>query len=477
MAGDGKSAGVALFSAVSLAAMVIIPALVFASVLHLVFTNSIYYTGVLKGSYLLNAFVEGRNAAADRSARGEIDRDVRLDEYEIAAARWKEKYTRAREAFERANRNAEYEALERKLAEVKAASWKDAKGRFPDEKSFEESRDAETAKLGEKMRGIETYRENNAEVIGRAEKEFEIAKEKLEEAHEELEEKTGEAASIIERHRDTFAARLTADLERLGPRLTPLLNEKLIDGAVKREIEKQLEFICTYERQVETGAVRVAGGEGPMVRVPPVMITLWVDEAGGGRRHLLSQVFVEEIRKAPVLENRALLLSMFRMSDNVLGEYLANRYLKKAGVSINDGIIRLQPPVLEGAPAVVFQGVMMGASYGVYLKYAAGGFFVLYIVFLILVPVSRRMKLSWLGRICLYPSVLIILGSIALMIASGIIFDISPYLVPDAMLIGFAKNIARAAAFYLAVPIVIIFLPLFLAGLALGKAAKSMKES
>ena len=479
LAGGGKSAGGMFFSAVSLAVMIILPALGLVSVLHMAFTRSLYYTGVLKGSYLLNAFVEGRNTATDRRAREEIDRDVRLDEYEIAASQWKEKITRARESFDRLNRNGEFEVLEKKLAEVKAMSWKDAKERFPDEKSFEERRDAETAKLGGKMRDIETYREKNAAAIDRAEKDFELAKEKLEDAREELEEKTGEAARIIERHRDTFAARLTGDLARLSPLLTPLLNEKLIDGAVKREIEKQLEFLCTYRRQVWLCNVIPAGtgSGGPSVMVPPVMISLWVDDAGGGRRHLLSQVFVEEIRKEPALENRTLLLAMFRASDTVLGEYLAGRYLKKAGLSLEDGVIRMQPPVLEGGAAVTFQRVMMCATYGGYLKYAAGALVILYLVFLILWPVSRMMKLAWLGRVFLYPSVLMIISSIALIAASRIVFDISPYLVPDAMLLGFAKNIARAAAFYLAVPIIIIFLPLFLSGLALGKAAKSMKES
>lgn len=464
MKGDGgKPAWGIPLAAVSLAALIILPALVLAAIVHLTLTHSLYYTEVLKSSYLLKAFVEGRNAAADRGAREEIDRDVRLDDCTIAAAQWKEKTERAREAFDRINRTAEYAALEKKLAEMKSSSWKDVKNIYPDEKSFEKRRDEETADLGGRLRDIELYRDKNGDAIESAERELGRAKEQLEDAREKLEEKTREAERIIERHRDTFAAGLTSDLDRLGPRLTLLLNGKLIDGAVKREIEKQLEFLISYGSQP---------GATAAVRIPPVMISLWIDDTGGGRRHLLSQVFVDEIRKEPILKNRAFLLAVFRMSDTVLGEYLAGHYLKKAGLSLEDGIIRAQPPVLEGDAAVAFRRVMMGAALGRYLKYVAGAFFALYLAFLSLAPAPRRAKLDWLGRIFFVPSLLIVLASFALVIASGIVFDVSPYLVPDAMLIGFAKNIVRAATLYLILPVLAVFAPLLFAGLALRRAAK-----
>lgn len=465
MEGGGTPAGRVFGAAVTAAAMSIIPLLLFGAIIHAALTSSLYYTEVLKGSYLLNAFVEGKNASVDRAAREEIDRDVALDTYVTTAAQSRENHDRARAKFENANRTAEYVVLEKKLAETRGASWAGATAAIPDEKVFEERRDAEIASLRSRLREIEEYRGKNGRAIERAESEYEDARDRMKDAQSELEDKNHEAAAIIDRHRAAFSARITGDLAALAPRLGPLLNEKLIDGAVKREIEKQLDFL-----RAERGVV-----EGGELRLPPVTISLWVDEASGGRRHLLSQVFVDEIRKAPDIQNRGFLLALFRMSDTALGEYMAGRFLRKAGLSLDDGVIRMQPPPLEGGAAAVLRRVMTAAVLGRYLKYAAGALFVLYLAFLLIISAPWKRKLSWLGGGLLYPSALVILASVALVIASRVVFDISPYLVPDAMLLGFAKNIARAAAAYLAVPNVLVFFPLALAGLAMKMAARAMK--
>ena len=465
MEGGGTSAGRSIGVAVSTVAMIVITLVALGAVIHAVLTNSFFYTEVLKGSYLLNAFVEGKNASVDRAAREEIDRDVALDTYVTAAATTRNTLDRARAHYERANRTAEYADLERKLAEARGASWTGATAAVPDEKAFEERREAEIAHLRSRLREIEEYREQNGRAIERAESEYDDARDKMEDAQSELDDKNREAARIIDRHRAAFSSRITGDLAALAPRLAPLLNEKLIDGAVKREIEKQLDFLRSGGGEQENGTLRL----------PPVTISLWVDDASGGRRHLLSQVFVDEIRRAPDIRNRAFLLALFRMSDTALGEYMAGRFLRKAGLSLDDGVIRMQPPALEGSAAAALRRVMTAAALGRYLKYAAGGLFALYLAFLLIISAPWKRKVSWLGGGLLYPSALIVLASVALVIASRVAFDISPYLAPDAMLLGFAKNIARAAAFYLALPVIILFLPLTLAGLAMKKAARATK--
>lgn len=456
--------------------MVVFTLVLVLSIAHFLFTNADFYLEVLKGSYLIRAFVEGKNDEMNRRIREEIEEKVRLDEYAITAQRAKEKYEKEKERFEKINKTKEYLVAEKRLKEIKKSTYEEAGRSFANEKAFEEFREKEITRLRKSLSDIESYREANEKAIERAEEELDKTRRDLERAMETLRDKNEEAQEIVEKHKGTFAARINDDLRLLLPALEPMFNEKILDGTVKREVENLLSFITDYPRQKMLGNVyREKGANSDTslrIRLPRMSISLWVDEAGKGRRHLLSDVFVEEISRVEGLRNRLMFTAVFRLSDTVIAEYLANRFLKSAGVTIREGIISMPPLVLEGKSAETFQKIMLFASYGGYIKFFAGAILALFIIYLIFAKIPRNKKFLWLKRIFFWPSLVMVAASIGLILTSRFVFEMFPYIFPDAMLVGFVKNIAYSCAWCIALPMGGVFFVFMIMGYFAGITAK-----
>ncbi len=469
------------FRIVAMLMMIIFPLLLIASLLHFLFTSVDFYIEVLKGSYLIRAFVEGRNDEMNRRIRDEIEEKVHLDEFAIIAQRSKEKYEREKGRFEKINKTKEYLLFEKQLKEIRKASYEEAGRSFANEKAFEAFQEKEIARLRKALSEIESYREAHEEDIEKVEEDLDRANQDMERAMEALREKNEEAQEIIEKHKGTFAARINDDMRRILPVLEPMFNKKIIDGTVRREVENLLAFFADYPRQKMLANVyyEKKGHEHPALRIrlPRMTFSLWVDEAGKVRRHILSDVFVEEIAKVKGLRNRMLFTTVFRLSDTVIGEYFANRLLKNAGISIQEGIINMPPMVLEGEAAEMVQSIMIFATYGGYIQVFAGAILTLFIIYLILSKIPRRNKFLWLKRIFFWPSLAMMIASIGLIIVSRYIFEVFPYIFPDAMLVGFAKNIAYSLAWCLALPMAGVFFIFLLIGFFAGTAAKMGKAS
>jgi hypothetical protein len=456
---------------VSIVMMIVFPVSVLLSVFHFLCTSTDFYLEALKGSYLLRAFVEGKNDETNRRIREEIDQKVRLDEYAIIAQRSKEKFEREKDRFEKINKTKEYLLYEKQLKDIRRGSFEDYMNSFATEKAYEEYREREIQRLRKSISDIETYRSNNEREIEIAEERFEKARREMERAMEELQEKNEEAQEIIEKYRDTFAARINDDMKLLMPILEKLFNEKIIDIAIRKEIEK---MIGDYPKQRMLGNVYESpqAEEGARVRLPQVTLSLWVDDGTGGKRHLLSDIFVEEAAKVDGLKNRFLFTSLFRMSDSVIAEFMANKVLKNSGMSIRDGIINMPPLVLEGATARNMRLVMLFATYGGYIKHFIGALFVLFIAYMFFARMERKQKFLWLKRIMLYPSIVMLIVSLGFIIASRSMFEYMPYIFPDAMLVGFAKNVAYSFAWCVAVPLGGVFLVVAIAGYLIGFGAR-----
>ncbi len=472
MGAKGKS-GMAAVRVIAVLMMIIVPILLTVSVAHVLFTSADFYLEMLKGSYLIRAFVEGKNDETNRRIRQEIEEKVRLDEFAIVAQRAKEKYEKEKERYEKIHKTKEYLAHEKQLKEIRKSTYEEAKQSFPNEKAFEEFREKEIARLRKSLSDIESYRDKNENEIERVEEEMDKARRNMERAMEELQEKNEEAQEIVEKHKGTFAARINDDMRLLLPVLEPMLNEKIIDGTVRREVETMLAFVTDYSRQKMLGNVYSAknadsGNEELRIRLPRVTLSLWIDDPQKGKRHLLSDVFVEEIGKIEGLRNKFLFTTVFRLSDTVIAEYLANRFLKSAGVTIREGIISVPPVVLEGKTAESFKHAMLFATYGHYVKYGAGALLVLFIVFLIFLNIPRMKKIIWLKRVLFWPSLVMVIFSIGLIIASRFVFEMFPYIFPDAMLVGFVKNIAYSLAWCIAIPTGGVFLVCAAIGFFIG---------
>ncbi|MCX7679331.1 MAG: hypothetical protein N2316_08930, partial [Spirochaetes bacterium] len=360
-----------LFRIFSLCMIVFLPITIFLTVAYYLFTSPDFYIEVLKGSYLLRAFVEGKNDEMNKRIRDEIEEKVRLDEFAIAAQRSKERFEKAKARFEKVNKTNEYVRAENRLKEIRKSTYEKEGKAFASKKEFEEFREKEIARLRKVLADIESYREANEEEIEKIEDELEIAQREMEQAQEALQEKTDEAQEIIEKHKGTFAGRLNDDMRLLMPVLEPILHEKILDGVVRNQIIQQLDFIRSYPQQKLQGNVYYERKEGEekslRIRLPQITISLWVDDAQKGKRHILSDVFVEQIEKVEGLKNRFLFTSIFRLSDSIIAEYLANRFLREHGIRIREGVITMQPLVLEGNAAKSFQMIMLIGTYGKYI--------------------------------------------------------------------------------------------------------------
>lgn len=453
---EKRKKGAAAIRMTAILMMIIFPILLFISIVHFLSTSVNFYLEVLKGSYFIRAFVEGRNDEMNRRIRDEIEEKVRLDEFAVIAQRSKEKHEREKERFEKINKTKEYLLFEKQLKEIKKISYEDSGRSFANEKAFEEFREKEVIRLKKSLSEIESYRESHEKEIERAEEDLESARRDMERAIEALQEKNEEAQEIIEKHKGTFAARINEDIRLIMPVLEPIFNEKIIGGTVRKGIENLLSFLADYPRQKILRNVyyeKEEDGETSLrIRLPRMTFSLWVDD-GGSKRHILSDVFVEEVAKVEGLRNRLMFTTMFRLSDTVIAEYLANRLLRSAGVTIREGIISMPPMVIEGETAEVFQKLMLFATYGGFVKYFSGALLAVFILSLIFSKIERQNKFLWLKRILLWPSLVMVILSIGLIFGSRFIFEIFPYIFPDAMLVGFAKNIAYSLAWCVALPI------------------------
>lgn len=187
---------------------------------------------------------------------------------------------------------------------------------------------------------------------------------------------------------------------------------------------------------------------------------------------------VEELDNIESLENRMLLKTLFRLSDSSLGEYFTGKYLKKLGLTIDGGVIRLSNFTLKDEKAEIVSDVMEYLPWGQYAAYGAAGLLLLFILYLIFSTVERRRKLAMLKRLFIYPSLLVLLACGAFVVASRNIFAYYPDFLQDLSMRSYVKHLSFTAAWHFIMPMLVVFGGLFIAGLIIrkflaGKAPKS----
>ncbi|OHD62946.1 MAG: hypothetical protein A2176_04875 [Spirochaetes bacterium RBG_13_51_14] len=465
-----------VFTIVNAFALILIPAVAVGALVLMVLLRPEFYAGILKNGGFITAFVEAKNWQTDQAINDEIERDLNLTQFTAEFKEIKARYEQAEQAYTKISRDAELESLKKQRADVKDIEWKQVANIFPTKDELESYREAELARLGGQITGIKAYRDAHGDEIKTARKEIKKARGEYEDARSVLEDKKADAEKIVEKHADTASNSIYGDLEIIEKPLTNLFNEKLIDGAVRDEIEKMLKFFTSYNTQAERGAVfyerpvseRAIGSPSLSVRLPAVRVSLWVDD-DGRQKHVLSQLLVEGIDRLYNLRNKALLKTMFRLSDSSLGEYFGGRYLSKFGFSIDGGFITRPAEVLEGPAGEYAALAMQILTVGKYAVFGAAGLLLLYIAYLFFSAVERRRKLSALKRLFIYPSLLILAACGSLLWASRYLFDCYPEIIENLTVRSFAKHLSFTAAWHLSVPVIIVFGSLFVAGLFIRK--------
>ncbi|MFW5752069.1 MAG: hypothetical protein ACOCW8_01895 [bacterium] len=476
---ENESRGIVIFM-VHCAAFFIIPVLLLMLIFSILFTRSEYYTGILKNTDIISTFIEVKNIETNMAIQEEIEREVGLNEYTAKFKQISENYKYWQDEFNNINKTDEYKSLVEQKNELKSMEWEEAQEIFPTRKQFEMNREGELARVTSLIENIKTYRDTNEDNIEKYEDKLEEAEDNYEDALDVLEDKQEEARDIAQKHRNNLSGRLYADLEILNPVLTKLLNVKLIDHAVRIEIEKLIQFFTTYEKQKIYGNVYsiirsdTAIGNAQMLRVrfPEITINLWIKNDNTGitpSRHLLSDIFVNEIRNMNNLQNRGLFITMFKFSNTGLGEFFGRRILRKTGIKINDGLIYLDNLVLEDDAAETVTLIMKIATYSKYLLYIIPAIILLYISILFFSSASRKKKIAGIKSILIYPSLLIIIISSAAILASRFVFNHYPQLITDITMQTYAKSLLFVISLHTFIPVIGVFGILLLAGLIIKK--------
>ncbi|MBP7737080.1 MAG: hypothetical protein KA369_13970 [Spirochaetes bacterium] len=443
----------------------------------------------MKDGKFITAFIEAKNWQVERQISDEIERDVKITEYTREYDTIKSRYEQAKEDYARISRENEIESLKKQHRDVKALKWKLVRDTFPDENGFEKNREEVLAKLKEMITEKEEYQEQNKDQIKTARKAMKKASNDYEDALSTLEDKKKDAEKIAEKHKNTFSGKLYNDLERIEGPLSKILNDKLIDGAVRAEIAKILRFLTSYDRQIEQHNIyyaRTNDGRGLTarslrVKLPDIAISLWVNDESKGKprkRHVLSQLLVEELDRIDSLENRMLLKTLFRLSDTSLGEYFTGKYLKKLGLTIDGGVIRMSNIILKDEQAETVSSIMEAMSWAQYAAFGAAGILVLFIFYFIFSTVERRRKLAMLKRLFIYPSLLVLLACGVFTWTSRNIFAYYPDILQDLSVRSYVKHLSFTAGWHFIMPMLVVFGALFIAGLMIRKylAATAPKE-
>jgi len=474
-----ENRGIILFL-VHCVAFFIIPVLLLMFIFSILFTNSAYYTGILKNADIISGFIEIKNIETNMAIQEEIEREVGLKEYTVKLKQISENFKYRQDEFNKINRSDEYESLVDQKNDLESMEWEEAQEIFPTREQFELNREGELARVTSLIENIKTYRDQNEDKIEEYEGKLEDAEEEYDDALDDLEDKQDEARDIAQKYRNNLSGRLYADLEILNPVLTKLLNTKLIDHAVRIEIEKLIQFFTTYEKQRIYGNVysiirtdnTIGNTQMLRVRFPEITISLWVqdDNAGVTRsRHLLSDIFVNEIRNMNNLQNRGLFITMFKFSDTGLGEFFGRRFLKKTGIKINNGLIYLDNFVLEDESAEIVASVMKIATWSQYLIYVVPAILILYLLILFFSSAEKRKKIKGLQVILIYPSLIMIITSGVAIIASRFVFDYYPQLITDLTLQTYTKSLLFVVSSHTFLPVIGVFGLLLIAGLVLKK--------
>ena len=427
-----KGRGYGLITFIS---FIVIPVCIFSVIIYSLLTSSLFYTNILKNADLISTYIHARNWQMEEDIKDEIDREVHLDSFREEYRRIKARHESARELYRRLNRSDEYEKLERMRKELDSLSWKRAPKAFSSEKAFEDYKRKELEKADDMLGKIESYRDEKKDEIKTARNSFKKAEDAFEDAAETLEDREKDAREIILSHENSFMGKIYSDVELINDPLTKILNEKLIDGAVKNEIEKLIRFFTSYGEQVIKGNVFrdrfVITGDRISdllkVQLPRISISLWVEDEVNGvlqKRHLLSQVFVDAVEKIDGLSNRELFTKFFRFSETGLAERIGRSYMKKAGLSIRQGVIIIRPVAFGGRDARTVETVMKAATLGHSARYVLpAAAFILFLIMLVY-PADRKRKIRNVRRVLVYPSLFVIIVCIAAVVISwsGVLF-------------------------------------------------------
>ncbi len=469
-------------------AIIIIPAVITASILLTLAVNENFYISVIKNLNLVETFIETKNVQIEKDIRREVEKKTGMSQFKPKYDALKKDYDDKMIAYTGINKNDEYEKIEKQIDELDDLEWEKSSDEFKTEDDFDRFKKHKLADLKSALKEIKEYRSKNHEAISKLEDEMDSAKDLFEDADDELKDKQEEARDIIESRRGDFMNEMYSDIAKIEPLLTQELNTLFIEKELKSVIRQYLDFMTSWQRQKAAGSIyesRLNIESGMIenvkkVSIPPLSVSLRVKVIENGiekEKNLLSEVFVEKIRETPGLKSPWVLTQIFKLSDSWISEKAGNSILRDAGLSMSDGIIKSGAIVLSGDKAEKFEKTMMIFSAAKYAPFASAGAVLLFVFLLIITAPDKKKGMRASGFVLKYPSVIIVIAGIAVIIASIKPGLMIPQIVNDPVNSAFLDKVAFTTALHLFTPITVIFLIIYLIGGILLRLGKRKKET
>jgi hypothetical protein len=450
-----------LFTCISILSCIIFPLLLLVVILYQLFVAPDFYTSILKRSSLIKTFIEAYNVSIDQNIKKEINESVKLDDFVSEFNDVKGQSEKAFDYYKMLNRSDEYDDLKTRRKELSGLSWQYAPSSFKSKDEFEKYQENELARFDTRIEEIEKYRDDNEDAIDKAEDAMKVSEKELKKAQSTLEDKQDQADDIVKKYREASMSEIHEDIEVLGSRLTSILNEKLIDGTVRNKIETVINFLTSYYDQERDGKISVEtfpyrpDYRKLTIAFPDMSFSMWIEEEVNGimqKRHLLSQVLVDEIRRTGELKKKNTYINIFKLADTSLGEHFGNKYLSKFKLSIDNGIINLQLKNLEGDDAQRLEWVMLVLTWGAYLKFVLPGLLFMLFMYYFFSRVDRDRKLQSLQHMSIIPSAVIIFFSFAGFLTARYFISMRPDLIENIIVRVYAKTVMTSASLHVFFP-------------------------
>lgn len=483
---ERKGRGLGLLALVS---AIIIPLCLLAFTFYGILTDSSFYARILKKADIISTFIQTRNTALNAKINAEIENELHLDAERNNFAYAKDDYEEKKDIYNALNKTDEFDQLKQERKETNKLEWKNVSHLFNSKDEFNNYKKKELGGFDSKMDEIKTYRKANKAAISNAEKIMDAAEDKFNENRKTLEKKEKKALEMLASQGNTLTGKIFSDIETIKPELTEVLNNTLIDVSVKGEIDKLILFTTTRDQQLKDGKIfyespdvgRNTAGIGELkIRLPQFVMSLMVEENSSGlkgRRHLLSDVFVEIIKSKKGLYNKELFIKIFKYSESGMAEIISNLFLNDAGFSLRGNSIIMDPVVLSGSAAYRFDKVMKVASMQDLFRIVLPILAAVFLLLLLIYPAPLRRRLRTIRAVLLYPSFLIVVTCVVVIVLSWTSYPMTflPESMSNEYMLAYVRSAVSSVPAFLLFPVMSLFALMALAGIILGVFVRKKK--
>ncbi len=450
-------------------------------------TSENFHLKIIRGINPIKTFISARNSRLESSIRKEIEEKTGISALREKTEKAKGEYESALKKYREANRSPEYEKYKKQIDELKDLKWAENSGMFKTGKSFDKFRETKIEEMKKKIDSIEQYRDKNEDKIDKLKDIAKDKKEIHEDLADDLADKIEDAEDISKSRHSELGNSLVSDISKVEERLTVSFNSLFLDVEGRRLIKKYIDFVSARDRQIEAGNIyteRLDVSSGMflnrrVIKIPGSTVNLYIQEKNknaGEKKHLLGDVFSGVIDSTEGLKNPWILKRIFNLSNSWLGETFGNRFIKRTGMRLEDGNIKISPVIVKGKAAEAADSAIRIMSIG--RKYLFL-FPALLIIIYSLIIITGKTVLSGInaaGRTMKYSFMIAFIamfGIALLSIAPGLVMNIP---VEDAVIQLIAEKAVSTILVYTMVPMSAAAFVLSVTGSIMVRISRKVKR-